>query len=686
MLSKLILFVFAGLLISSCSHKTKKPGEVVHRTLPKAESEALIRFNYKSGELNTLCQATIKTFKGDMEDWTSSYKKKAGDPQALLKFEELLANFNDDLAPLTFMGSVSMVAETRDESSACEEKASVVFNEVFTNRAVYDILKQVTTTNVEEERLLKETKFAFEMNGMSLKDEDLKKFKTLKDRLSQLSVRFGQNLNNDTSTVTFSEKELLGAKPDFLARLKKDSAGNFIVTTKSPDYIHVMENGSLAETRKKMVFAYNNRQAEANTPLLQEATKIRSEMAQLMGYSTYADYALREKMAENSKAVYEFLNGLKGRLSAKNKSDIKAMASFKKNVLNDSSPFAIWDIPYVANQMKIKKFRLDEDMVREYFPANYVVNQTLDIYSQVLGVSFRVIESAPTWAPNVQLYEVTDKKSKNVVAYFYSDLIPREGKYGHAAAFPLLSGRVLPNDNSRYQTPIAAIVANFTPAAPGKPVLLSHDEVETFFHEFGHIMHQVLTKAKFASLSGTNVKGDFVEAPSQMLENWVWQKEILLKMSQHYQNPKKKLPVDMINRLQNLRLFNSGVQYTRQLVFGFFDMNIHTNPNLNVTEEYAKVHLELTGLPALEGTHFPASFGHMMGGYSAGYYGYLWSKVFAEDMFSVFLKNGILDPKTGMRYRTEILESGNMRDPLDLIKAFLGRSPSNRAFFRSLGV
>ncbi|MEY4617536.1 MAG: hypothetical protein RJB66_2496 [Pseudomonadota bacterium] len=686
MLKNLILFICMGLLISSCAHKPKTSTADAHRVLPNPETEALIRYDYKKGELEKLCQLTIKNFKGDLEAWHSSFKKRATEPQALTQFEELLANFNDALAPLTFMGSVSMVASLRDESSACEEKASVTFNEVFTNRATYEILKQVQTSNSDEARLLKETKFAFEMNGMSLKDDDLKKFKVLKDRLSQLSVRFGQNLNNDTSTVTFTEKELQGVKADFLARLKKDSNGHFIVTTKSPDYIHVMENASVSETRKKMVFAYNNRQAEANTPLLQEATKIRSEMAQLMGYSTYADYALREKMAENSQAVFDFLNGLKGRLSAKNKSDIKAMATFKKNTMKDNSPFAIWDIPFVANKMKILKYRLDEDMIREYFPAQSVVDQTLAIYSQVLGVNFKAIEKAPVWAPNVQLYEVKDKASGQVVAYFYSDLIPREGKYGHAAAFPLLSGRVLDHENGRYQTPIAAIVANFTPAAPGKPVLLSHDEVETFFHEFGHIMHQVLTKAKFASLSGTNVKGDFVEAPSQMLENWIWQKDILVKMSQHYQNPKKKIPSDMIDRLQKLRLFNSGVQYTRQLVFGVFDMNIHTNPNIDVTEEYAKVHLELTGLPVLEGTHFPASFGHMMGGYSAGYYGYLWSKVFAEDMFSVFLRKGILDPKTGMRYRTEILEPGNMRDPMELIRSFLGRSPNNRAFFRSLGV
>ena len=686
MFKQITLVATAAALMVSCAHKSMKPTDRgVNRSI-NAETEALVRYEYKDGEILSLCEEAIRGFRQDMEKWRNRYKANKGQASALLEFELQLANFGEALAPLTFMGSVSTDAGLREESSKCEADSSIVYNEVFTDRANYEILKDVKTTNPDEARLLKETSFAFEMNGMSLSDEKLKKFKELKDRLSQLSVQFGQNLNNDTSTVVFSEVELQGAKKDFLARLKKDGKNNFIVTTKSPDYIHIMENVSVAETRRKMMFAYNNRQAETNTPLLQEAIQIRGELGQLMGFASYADYDLREKMAGSSKAVFEFLNGLKGRLAAKNRSDLKALAEFKKKVLRDNSPLNIWDVAYLSNQLKIQKYNVDEDKIREYFPSNHVVEQTLDIYSQLLSLKFRQVKNAPVWASNVELYEVTDAQSKEVIAYFYSDLIPREGKYGHAAAFTLFNGRQLSGESSRYRTPVSAIVANFTPSAPGKPVLLSHDEVETFFHEFGHIMHQILTKARYASLSGTAVKRDFVETPSQMFENWVWQKDMLNKLSQHYQDKQKTLPADMIERMQRLRLFNSGIQYTRQLVFGLFDMNIHTNPKLDVTEEYARVHQELVGLPAIEGSHFPATFGHMMGGYSAGYYGYLWSKVFAEDMFSVFLRKGTLNPKVGIKYRKDVLGSGNMRDPMDLIRSFLGRSPNNRAFFKSLGV
>jgi Zn-dependent oligopeptidase len=666
-----------------------KPVKVSEKTVPrqpKVESEALIRFDYKTGELNALCQQTLSDFRRQMEEWRTNYQSKKTDVETLLKFEETMANLGDAISPLNFMGNVSTSEKTREESSKCEEAAGVVTNEVFTNRENYELIKNVNAQTPDQIRLLQETKFTFEMNGMALPDADLKKFKEKLDRLSQLSVQFSQNLNNDVSTVSFKEAELQGAKSDFLGRLKKDAHGNYIVTTKTPDYLHVMENVSVAESRKKMLFAFNNRQATTNTPILQEAIRLRAELGKLLGYPTYADYALRQKMAGNSKAVFSFLEGLKKKLPAKNQSDLKTLAQFKARVLKDPSPLVTWDIAYLANQLKIQKYEVDEEVVREYFPAQYVVDQTLDVYSTLLGVIFRRVVGAPVWAPQVDLYEVSDKTTKQVIGYFYADLIPREGKFGHAAAMSLITGRELNSGDKSYQKPIVAMVANFSPAAPGKPVLLTHNEVETFFHEFGHIVHFVLTKAKYASLAGFNVKFDFVEAPSQMLENWVWQKPILKKMSQHYLDPNRKLPDGLIMRLQKLKMFNSGIQYTRQLVLGQFDMNIHTNPSLDVTEEYEKLYQSLVGLKVLEGSHFPATFGHMMGGYSAGYYGYLWSQVFAEDMFSVFQRKGILNPDVGMKYRTIILESGNMRDPMDLIKAFLGREPNSRAFFKTLGI
>lgn len=682
--------IFIFIFFTACAHKStvNTSAKMGIRIPDSLESEALIRYDYKDKEITELCDDQLKNVKNQLKDWRVKYGTMSQGAQALLDFESILADFSDQTSPLIFMSNVSTVEKLRQEAFQCKDKAQNLQNEILTTRDYYRILKQTKAISPGEERLLSETLTQFEMNGMSLSDEDLKKYKLLADQLSQLSTQFDQNLNGDVSTLTFTEAELQGVKADFLGRLKKNAGGQYIVTTKSPDYIHVMENATHSETRKKMLFAYNNRQAEKNTAILQQAIQIRSEMGKLMGSETYADYSLREKMAGNSKTVFDFLNGLKKKLSSKNKTEMAVLQKFKKEELKDSTPLAPWDISYVSNQLKIKKYQLDQDLVREYFPARHVINTTMDIYAQLLGVQFKHIEQAPVWAKDVDLFEVTDAESKKVIAYFYSDLIPREGKYGHAAAFGLVVGRKISNvDNiEEYQTPVAAMVANFSPAAPGKPVLLSHDEIETYFHEFGHIMHFILTKAPYASLAGFNVKQDYVEAPSQMLENWVWDKNVLKRMSQHYSDPKKQIPTDLVNKMQKLKLFNSGIQNTRQLVFGFFDMTIHTNPKLDVTEIYGKIQKELTGIAPLAGTHFPATFGHMMHGYAAGYYGYLWSKVYAEDMYSEFEKKGILNSGIGMKYRRDILEQGNMKDPLILIKNFLGREPNNKAFFKSLGL
>lgn len=687
--SRFISLLIVFLIFEACTHKpiegTSSKASSIIKMPASIESDPLIKYDYKENEILNICATQISDVKTQLNDWKIKYGTMSQGAQALLDFEEIMANYSDNSSPLIFMSNVSKIEKLRDEAFQCKEKSENLLNEIMTTRDFYKILKVTKTSSIEEERLLKETLTSFEMNGMSLNDEDLKKYKAYADQLSQLSTQFDQYLNGDVSTISYSELELQGVKKDFLSRLKKDDKDNYIVTTKQPDYVHVMENASNAETRKKMLFAYNNRQAEKNTPILQQAIQVRAEIGKLMGFETYADHNLRDKMAGNSKVVFDFLNGLKNKLSAKNKTEMAVLAKFKRNDLKDLSPLAPWDIAYVSNQLKLKKYKLDQDLLKEYFPAPHVIKTTMDLYSQLLGVQFRQISQAPVWSEQVDLFEVSDSETKKVIAYFYADLIPREGKYGHAAAFGLIGGRKLTKSDG-YQLPVASIVANFSPAAPGKPSLLSHDEIETFFHEFGHIMHFVLTKGPYASLSGFNVKHDFVEAPSQMLENWVWETDVLKKMSQHYLDPKKQIPSDLIKKLQKLKLFNIGIQYTRQLVFGIFDMSIHTNPKLDVTEIYAKIQKELTGFAPLEGTHFPATFGHMMHGYAAGYYGYLWSKVYAEDMFSEFAKKGVLNPKLGKKYRHEILEQGNMKDPLVLIKSFLGREPNNKAFFKSLGL
>ena len=444
------------------------------------------------------------------------------------------------------------------------------------------------------------------------------------------------------------------------------------------------ECAKLPEARHRMQSAYENRAAEKNTKLLTEAVSLRQKIATLLHFKTWADYKTEDRMAKNAKTVWDFLNSLRGKLAIKNQQDLSHLLKLKKEMEPGADHLNAWDGTYYSNQLKKKEFSVDDEEVREYFPSDRVVQKMFEIYSELLGVKFVPVSDAITWAPNVKLYEIHDKADNHFIANFFTDFVPRDGKYGHAAAFTLRPGRMV---NGEYRTPISAIVANFNPPANGKPSLLSHDEVETVFHEFGHIMHQTLTKAPYATLSGSSVAQDFVEAPSQMLENWVWDPSILKEISGLYKDPTQKIPDPLLKQLVKTHYFNLGYFYTRQLLFAIFDMTLHTSSEVpDPTELYKKLYKELTTINPLPDTHFPAGFGHLMGGYDAGYYGYLWSDVYAQDMFTVFEKAGLLNPKVGGRYRKIILEEGDVYPADKLIAEFLGRKPNNKAFFKHLGI
>jgi thimet oligopeptidase len=375
---------------------------------------------------------------------------------------------------------------------------------------------------------------------------------------------------------------------------------------------------------------------------------------------------------------------LKGKLAIRNQQDFAQLLKFKQELDPAATKVDQWDIAFLSAQLQKRDFSIDIEKIREYFPADTAIAGMFEVYSKILGVKFVQVKDADVWSPDVNLYEVRDPSTDKLLAYFYADFVPRQGKYGHAAAFSLQFGRTLKNGN--YTVPVSSIVANFTPPTADKPSLLTHDEVETLFHEFGHIMHQTLTRAPYASLSGTSVAQDFVEAPSQVLENWVWNAEILNIISGHYKTG-EKLPTDLLNKMLAARNFGQGTAYTKQLLYALFDMTIHTQAGaVDVTKTYDTLYAEIMGQEPLSGAHFAATFGHMMGGYDAGYYGYLWSEVYAQDMFSQFPANDLMNAEIGGRYRSIILEQGAMKDAIELLREFLGREPNAEAFFKKLGI
>lgn len=679
----LVASAVLALSLSACSERKQPTAKEKPFTQSQLE-RGLIPSDYAPGEITRLCDEALDTVMAQIASIKAlSDEDKKNFTLTHLAFETAMADFTDKTSPLTFMGYVSESETLRDEGTECEAKLGDFYPTLISDRDLYLSLKDAEGANAEEKRLASETLRSFELNGMHLNDADLAQLKKLNQDLSKLETEFSSNLNEDVSSINFTEAELQGVSQAFLNRLTRNPDGTFKVTTKSTDYVQVMENAVSADTRKKMLFAYQNRAPE-NTALLEQAIQIRQQIAKLLGYDTWADAQIVGRMAPDAKTVLDFLTGLKDKLAERNKQDLDKLLAYKRELDPSATSVEIWDVSFLANGLKKRDFSLDDEKIAEYFPADTVMKGMFEIYSKLLGVTYEKVEDAKVWSPGVNQYKVIDNTTNSVVAYFYSDTIPREGKYGHAAAFPLIAGRRLADGS--YSVPVASIVANFTPPANGKPSLLLHDEVSTLFHEFGHIMQQVLTRAPYASLSGTSVARDYVEAPSQMLENWVWNSDILDLISGHYETG-EKLPADLRTQMIAAKNFNQGYAYTRQLVYGLFDMKIHsTDGPVDVTKIFEETHLELHGIPAIEGGHFPAGFGHMMGGYDAGYYGYLWSEVYAQDMFSRFETEGLLNETAGRDYRRLILEQGNMTNALELITQFLGRAPTFDAFYRALGI
>jgi thimet oligopeptidase len=349
-----------------------------------------------------------------------------------------------------------------------------------------------------------------------------------------------------------------------------------------------------------------------------------------------------------------------------------------------NEPLMPWDWTFYDSRQAERDFGVDNDTVAEYFPLDAVLAGMFDICSEMFGIEFTPIDNTGTWDDNVLLYELRNVGEPDPIAYFYADLHPRPGKYGHAACWRLRAGCL--DEAGTYRLPVSAIACNFTKPTPDSPSLLQHSEVETLFHEFGHVLHNTLTEVSLPRFSGTQTERDFVEAPSQIMENWTWEPTVLSRFACHYRT-NEPIPAELLASMVAARNQNVALKTLRQVFYGRYDLALHGGTEPTDADVAYWENIDLTLIPGHEGTHFGASFGHMMSdGYAAGYYGYLWSKVYGDDMFSVFEQEGVLNPEVGQRYRSMILARGGTADGKDFLVHFLGREPSPDAFMRKIGL
>jgi len=616
----------------------------------------------------------------------------AADPafnNTFVPFSDILSDLSDETAAAMFLGQVAVDKAVRDAGLACDTDISKYLVDVFSREDLFKPLKAAADRGEllqgEDARLVEKTLLDFKRSGLGLPAADRETLKVMRQRLVELANDFDKEVAETKDYALFTPAQMAGVPADMLKRLPQKD-GQYKVSLDYPDYFPFMENAKNPEARRILETKFDSRGGEANKKRLAEILKLRDEAAKFLGYKNHAEYVLEDHMAGDPDTVFKFLAGLREKLYRKGRPELQALTALKKAEEGPKSDGILhaWDWRYYHNQLMKKRYQVDKEKVRQYFPTDLVVAQMLQIYQEVLGLRFTEVTPANAWHPDVKRFEVSDSRTGVKIAQFFMDLYPREGKYKHAAAFTLLQGRELPDGS--YQKPSSAIVANFDKPTPDRPSLIPHSDVETLFHEFGHIMHQTLTRAKYQRFAGSSVARDFVEAPSQMFQQWVWKEAVLNRVSGLYQDRSQKLPKDMIAKLLAAKNADSGLTYLRQNFFATYDMDLHTATELpDTTALYAKLMKEVSLIPMTAQTMPEASFTHLMG-YDAGYYGYLWSEVYALDGFSRFAKEGLLSEKVGRDYRREVLEKGGSREEAVSLRAFLGREPNDEAFLKNIGL
>jgi thimet oligopeptidase len=536
----------------------------------------------------------------------------------------------------------------------------------------------------EDRRLVEFTLRDYRRNGFGLPKDQRDRVQELMNRLVELGTEFRKAIDTWDDAIVATREQLAGMPDrwiDGLRTVDEDGDTKYRVSLDYPEIMPFMDNADSGDLRRELFLKNQNKGGDANVALLEEAIRVRHEIATLLGYDSWASYVVEKRMAKKRANVDTFLRDLESKVRVKFDADMEKLAGAKEQHTAEREVH-IWDWWYYTNRLMKTEYAVDDFEVANYFPLTAVLDGLFMVTQELLGVRYERANDAPTWHDDVQAYDIYDADGDAPFARFYMDLYPRPNKFGHAAAFTLRGGRALPD--GVYQQPISSIVANFTKPAAGAPSLLRHSEVVTFFHEFGHILHQTLTRAQYLEFSGSSTERDFVEAPSQMLEHWVWDRDVLARFARHHETG-APLPDDLLDAMIRAKNLSSGIATLRQIFFARLDFSYHSPGFTGDTTSTLRELYPVSGFPYPADTHFQSGFGHLFG-YDAGYYGYLWSRVFGEDMFTRFEQAGILDRSTGAHYRQSILERGGSVDGDVLVRDFLGREPNSDAFLRELGL
>ena len=624
-------------------------------------------------------------------------------------------SFQNTIAALDFSGEeldrISSIffnlnsAETNEEIQKIAQEVSPLLsefsNDITLNKALFERIKSVydnkTNLNlsIEEQTLLDKKYKGFSRNGANLSEDEKINLREIDKELSQLKLKFGENVLAETNAfeMHLTDEVDVAGLPDGAkeaARQLAEAKGKdgYIITLHYPSYIPFMTYADNRELRKKLAIAFGAKAFKGddydNRENVLRITKLRQQRAELLGYKTHAHFVLEERMAKTPEKVEDFLNELLEKAKPAGQREFKTLQNFA-NDLHDIHQLEKWDGAYYSEKLKQKLFQLDDEQLKPYFKLENVIDGAFNIAQRLYDLKFEEIDSVDKYHEDVLTYKVTDLNGE-LVSIFYADFFPREGKRNGAWMTVYKPQYVKHGKNDR---PHISIVCNFTKPTKTKPSLLTFNEVTTLFHEFGHALHGMLANTTYPSLSGTSVFWDFVELPSQVLENWCYQKEALELFATHYQT-REVIPMQLIEKIKASATFHEGMQTLRQISFGLLDMSWHGSDPSNIKD--IKAH----ELEAFKGTNlYPdvaencmsTSFSHIFqGGYSAGYYSYKWAEVLDADAFEYFLEKGVFNKKVAKRFKEHVLSQGGVEDPMVLYKRFRGKAPRPDALLKRAGL
>lgn len=627
-------------------------------------------------------------------------------PESVLDaWDRMAMMLEDAYGPISLLNSVHPDAEVRDAGDRALIEESVFMTELFQNEQLYERVRRVVPRTNAQKQMQKDLLEAFEDSGVALPPEKRDRFKAISERLTELAQEFSKNIRENKTVLRFTPEECQGLPQSYIDRATRDDDGNIVVGFDYPDYVPFMSNAVNEEARKRYYIANTNRGTSRNLEILDEIVALRKEIGDLYGVPSFAHYVTKRRMVENPETVTRFLDEVKNGVTEAELRDLRLLAETKSELTGlpvEQANIERWDATYYRERLREKRYAVDQEALRDYFPTVPTLHWMLDITERLYGIRFTAA-SVPVWHDDVMYYDVDDVATGERIGGIYLDLYPRADKYKHAAAWPV---RGVSRKEGR--TPISALVTNFNRQG------LGHSEVETLLHEFGHVMHGVLSRTEYNQHSGTSVERDFVEAPSQMYEEWASRTESLVLMRNHCATC-PLIDESLVQRIRAAKKFGAGIDYGRQLLYASFDMALSgegasrvvgsrlsvvgdraesTNESPSTTDNRQpttdspslaiwKQMESSTPMGCIEGTSFPGTFEHIASGYAAGYYGYMWAKVIALDLIAAFGPD-VMNETVGRRFRELILSRGSEEPARDLVERFLGRPVSSEAFFAEI--